>query len=370
MLLVTRIDNVVILLSHSSPIEGSDPAQPDGRTRVVELVRQVPPGAMSVNDTPFLAADVGGTHARIGLVKGSSAGVSMLAYRKYACADYPDLVSILRDFMSNEAHVSVDRCALAIAGYVIDGMVINYNLPWKVSIQELRAGLGMRQLSLINDFEAVAHGARFIEPGKTLLLTGPEIGNGPLVVVGPGTGLGSAVCIPGKQRPTVLATEAGQTSLAPGTEREREVLSRLARENDYVSYERILCGPGLRTLYGVLSQMHGSKPTLATPEAITSAAMQATDTVATETLHMFCALLGSFASNLAMLYSAKGGVYLTGGILPGMRDFLVRSQFVERFLDKGRMRAYLERVPVRLMEHGQLGVIGAAGWYLDNQDEK
>ena len=102
---------------------------------MVELVRQVPPGAMSVNDTPFLAADVGGTHARIGLVQGSSSGVSMLAYRKYACADYPDLVSILRDFLTNEAHVSVDRCALAIAGYVIDGMVINYNLPWKVSIR-------------------------------------------------------------------------------------------------------------------------------------------------------------------------------------------------------------------------------------------
>ena len=326
---------------------------------------------MSVNDTPFIAADVGGTHARIGLVKSASGGgVSMLAYRKYACAEYPSLTAILRDFMDNEAKVSVDRCALAVAGYVMDGVVINYNLPWKVSIQDLRNGLGMHVLSLINDFEAVAHGARFIEPGKTLLLTGPEIGSGPLVVVGPGTGLGSAVCIPGKKRATVLATEAGQTSLAPGTEREREVLSRLAREGDYVSYERILCGPGLRTLYDVLCQMRDVKPTLQTSEAITAAALENADSVAGETLYMFCALLGSFVGNLAMLYSAKGGVYLTGGILPGMRDFLVKSQFVERFLDKGRMRAYLERVPVRLMEHGQLGVIGAAGWYLDNQDEE
>lgn len=338
---------------------------------MVELVRQPQPGAMSVNATPFIAADVGGTHARIGLVKSAGSGtVSILAYRKYACAEYPSLAAILRDFMDNEAKVSVDCCALAVAGYVMDGVVINYNLPWKVSSQDLRDSLGMHVLSIINDFEAVAHGARFIEPGKTLLLTGPEIGSGPLVVVGPGTGLGSAVCIPGKKRATVLATEAGQTSLAPGTEREREVLSRLAREGDYVSYERILCGPGLRTLYGVLCQMRDAKPTLQTPEAITAAALQNSDSIAGETLHMFCALLGSFVGNLAMLYSAKGGVYLTGGILPGMRDFLVKSQFVERFLDKGRMRAYLERVPVRLMEHGQLGVIGAAGWYLDNEVEE
>jgi glucokinase len=28
------------------------------------------------------------------------------------------------------------------------------------------------------------------------------------------------------------------------------------------------------------------------------------------------------------------------------------------------MRAALERIPVRLVEHGQLGVLGAANWYL------
>jgi glucokinase len=30
------------------------------------------------------------------------------------------------------------------------------------------------------------------------------------------------------------------------------------------------------------------------------------------------------------------------------------------------MRSLLERVPVKLIEHGQLGVIGAASWYFDN----
>lgn len=28
------------------------------------------------------------------------------------------------------------------------------------------------------------------------------------------------------------------------------------------------------------------------------------------------------------------------------------------------MRALLERIPVKLVEHGQLGVLGAANWYL------
>jgi glucokinase len=31
------------------------------------------------------------------------------------------------------------------------------------------------------------------------------------------------------------------------------------------------------------------------------------------------------------------------------------------------MRAYLQQVPVRLIEHGQLGVMGAAGWFLEER---
>lgn len=323
--------------------------------------------AMSSDAQPFLAADVGGTHARVGLVQRSGDGrIQVLAYRKYACADFPGLSAILRDFLATQARVPVQHCALACAGYVLDDEVVNYNLPWKLSLSELRRELGVSHLALINDFEAVAHAARFVNVEKALLLTGPDHAAGPLIMVGPGTGLGSAVCIPGKGGDLVLATEAGQTNLAPGTAAEREVLARLAEADTYVAHERALCGPGLVTLYRVLADMRKAPAPLGTPEAITAAALEPNDAIAEETLHMFCALLGSFVGNLVLLYGARGGVYLTGGILPGMRDFLVHSRFVERFLDKGRMRAYLERVPVRLVEHGQLGVIGAANWYLEN----
>jgi glucokinase len=33
------------------------------------------------------------------------------------------------------------------------------------------------------------------------------------------------------------------------------------------------------------------------------------------------------------------------------------------------MRSLLERIPVKLIEHGQLGVIGAASWYFDTRDK-
>mgnify|MGYP006151054659 FL=1 len=80
-------------------------------------------------------------------------------------------------------------------------------------------------------------------------------------------------------------------------------------------------------------------------------------------------LLGSVVGDMALLYGVQGGVYLAGGILPKIRDFLIGSSFVPRFLNKGSMREALERIPVKLVEHGQLGVVGAAKWYLEQHQD-
>jgi glucokinase len=321
---------------------------------------------------PFLAADVGGTHARVGLVRADPGhgGVAVLAYHKYVCADYAGLDAIIREFVRDHGDEPVRRCALACAGYVIDGAVINDNLPWKVSIPALRASLHLDELALLNDFEAVAWATQYLDPHEGMSLS-PAAGaarEGAQVVVGPGTGLGSAVLLPlpGGRR-MVLATEAGQIALAPGNELEADIWRVLARQGNHVSCEHALSGPGLHNLYQALCRFEGATPRLASPEAVTDAARREGDPLACQALDTFCAMMGSFCGDLAMLYGAAGGIWLAGGILPKIRDFLVHSTFVERFLDKGRMRAFLERVPVRLMEHGRLGVVGAAGWYLDRQ---
>src|SRR3954462_7950026 len=69
----------------------------------------------------LIAADVGGTHARIALLEPGPAGdFSIVEYRKYACADYPDLASIIESFRSEAGGADAGRIALAVAGYVID----------------------------------------------------------------------------------------------------------------------------------------------------------------------------------------------------------------------------------------------------------
>lgn len=323
----------------------------------------------SLHTQPFLAADVGGTHARVALLRASAGAkreIEVLAYRKFACADYPGLPDLLSTFVERDATLPVQRCVIACAGQAIGDTIINDNLAWRVSLSRLRESLAFDEVALLNDFEALAYALDDVKGTDSLLLCGPEThADGPALVVGPGTGLGAAVRLVVHGDTHVLATESGQMDLAPCTARERAVLAKLAPEDGYVPYERILSGPGLLTLYSILCEMRGQSVRLATPEAVTAAALAESDADAVATVEMFCAVLGSFVGSLALAFMASGGVYLAGGVLPGMRQMLQRSRFVDRFLDKGGMREFLLQVPVRLIEHGRHGVLGAAHWYID-----
>lgn len=317
----------------------------------------------------FIAADVGGTHARIGLVRPNPAGnaFDVLRYERYTCAEWPSLTAVLQDFVARlDGQFPIAHCAVASAGYVLGDAIVNENLPWAVSIGDIRDSLSLNGLRVVNDFEAVAYACQFLGDRDTtpVIQTTAAPASGPILVMGPGTGLGSAVLLPGTPHATVLPTEAGQISLAPGNAREVAILGELARGRDYVSYETALSGPGLVNLYNAISILRGTTPVLAEPAAVSTAALAGSDPAAVEALDVFCGLLGSFTGDLAMLYGARGGVYLAGGILPQVRDHLIASCFAERFFNKGVMRAFLQHVPVRLMDHGQLGVIGAAGLYL------
>ncbi|MGJ4728432.1 glucokinase [Luteimonas sp. SDU101] len=314
-----------------------------------------------------LAADVGGTHVRVGLVDVASPQ-SLQHYRRYACADFAGLGELLQAYVSSvAAAATVRHGVLASAGHAReDGSLLSVNLPWPVVPSRIQAALGFEDLRLVNDFEALAHAGSATGTHALLHLSGPEVAPaGPVLVVGPGTGLGAAVRIAGRDgQAQVLATEAGQASLTVSTELELAVLREFLRERSHVPNEHALSGPGLLRLHGALARVRGEAPTQSSPDAISAAAATG-DALARDTLALFCGLLGGAVGDMALLYGARGGVQLAGGILPQIREFLAQSSFVARFLDKGPMRESLLRIPVTLVEHGQLGAIGAASWYLD-----
>jgi len=338
-----------------------------------EMPRPRPAGVSDVTAAnrcpPFLAADVGGTHARLALMASDTHTGSpvVLTYKVYRCADYADLSAIVRAFCG-ELTDAPRQLVLACTGCVRNGVLINESLPWPIEPSAIAAAVPLSDVLLLNDFEALAHATAHIDTAHSPLLNASARldldAAGPMVVVGPGTGLGAAVRLPGAPA-TVLATEAGQIQLAARAGREQQVMNLLAAPDTYVSYEHVLSGPGLLRLYRALCAEAAQPLLCAEPAEVSAAAVEGRDALAVEALQLFCGWLGSFAGDLAMLYQATGGIYLAGGFLSRIVGFVRESSFAARFLDKGVMRPFLEKVPVRVVDHGQLGVIGAASWFLD-----
>src|SRR5574337_1349015 len=187
----------------------------------------------SVLAQPFLAADVGGTHARVALVRASGdgdRGLEMLVCRRFDCADFAGLAELLRAFIDGHAEFPVRHCVLACAGQVMGDEVLNDNLAWPIHVSRLRSALAFDDVAVLNDFEALAYALDGMPAHAGRLLCGPDIQpNGPTLVIGPGTGLGAAVRLPAGDGAKVLTTEAGQMDFAPNTLREREILPALHR---------------------------------------------------------------------------------------------------------------------------------------------
>lgn len=330
--------------------------------------------AALASGTCFIAADVGGTNARISVVRADAdGGLQVLSWRKFPCNDYPSLAAILAEFVQDHpAREGIDCMVIASAGVLLDDEVINSNLPWRISLAKLRDELHLRELHVVNDFAAAAHGvgrlantdSRDLTPGVA------DSGCGPALVIGPGTGLGAAICIPRGKDVVVLPTEAGMAAFAPGNAREESLLAwqRQQQPQQHVCTEQFLSGPGLMNIYQALCAQQGKTAQLQTPAEITQAA-RAHDAVALDAVLAFCELLGSFIGDLAMIASANK-VFIAGGIVPQILDFITRSEFRARLVNKGAMRAVLERVSVRLVENEKLGVLGAASWYLQHLREQ
>ena len=77
-----------------------------------------------------------------------------------------------------------------------------------------------------------------------------------------------------------------------------------------------LSGAGLSLIYEALAKRDNIKQCRLKPSEITDKALSGTSPICRQTLDIFCAMLGTVASNLALSLGARGGVYLCGGIHP------------------------------------------------------
>lgn len=315
---------------------------------------------------PWLVADIGGTNARFGLVCASDAAVEHVMSMR--CADYVSPAAAARAYLAQAeriiGHAPQPRiAAFALASAVSGETVRMTNSAWTVSVAQARSALGVEQVILLNDFEALALALPGLQPADLMAIGAGSLDPGlPMAVVGPGTGLGVAACVPTPAGGWIaLATEGGHVTLAPTDEFEADVLRVARAEHAHVSAERLLSGLGLPLLHRAVARLRGRPhdPALAAPE-ITRLGLAGADADCAESLAVFCAMLGSFAGNVALTLGARGGLLLAGGVAHTLRDYLPRSRFRERFEAKGRFRGYLAPIATGLIVAPHAALAGAA----------
>ena len=320
-------------------------------------VPTVPGGGRAGTAMRYLLADIGGTNARFALLEKGAAG----AIETLKVAAYPQAGDAIVAFLErHQATGTIAGAAIGVAGPVEDGRCAFTNSDWVVDAAELKAAFGFGTVQVINDFAAIGLSLPHLT-GDDLFGVGADKRRreAPEVVLGPGTGLGVA-CLLRRQPPLVVASEGGHVTLASTEARQAAVLGWLRNRFEHVSAERALSGEGLASLHDSIAGIDGRRVPSRSPAEVTQAALGGGCPVSREALDMFCALLGSFAGDMALTFGAAGGVYIAGGIVPRFAEHLARSEFRSRFEAKGRFRDWLAAIPVHVIRRSDPAFVGLA----------
>lgn len=319
-------------------------------------------------ETRILAGDIGGTKTWLQI----KAASTVLFEQRYCSADFADFERLLAVFLDAANKEGVGRVAAACIGVAgpLNGRLARVtNLPWRLDADALQARFDIPRLRLINDFQAVGYGlSTLAEDDVQVLQTGQPQARAPRALIGAGTGLGVGILIWTGTQYEVLPSEGGHVDFAPCDERQRALLSWLSGRQPRVSYEHIVSGPGLETLYDFHAAHFPAQVSPALVAALArgegaaaiSQAADNGDALAEQTLAMFVKIYGAQAGNLALTCLPAGGVYIAGGIAPRLLRRLCDGAFMAAFLDKGKMADLLQKFPVYIVTNPQVGLQGAA----------
>lgn len=290
-----------------------------------------------------LIADIGATNTRCAVLDETGAVSAPKVFRN---AEHQSLESLLAAYVAGlPPGQKPTRAGLAIAAPVDGDRVRMVNIAWEFSRRELAQRLGLDDLLVVNDFAALARALPELGPEDVHALGSGRAAEGAAkAVLGPGSGLGVAGIVPAGRDWTVVGGEGGHATVPAASDDEEAVVGLLRRRHGHCSAEMLLSGPGLVRLYSTLAEIEGGAAERLAPEDVTARALGG-EPLEARALEMFFRILGTVASNLALTFGARGGVYIGGGIVPRLVDAIDASGFRERFADKAEYRDYLESIP-------------------------
>ena len=299
----------------------------------------------------FLAADIGATNSRLAWQSGGDVRTA-----DYSNADFADLYQVIERFLQDKGgqDVRISNMALALPGPPDSECMRLTNIDWVVERSRLQERFDVDEVFLLNDFQAAAVGAINCDAPMALHPAQGRPRTGTAVVTGAGTGLGLAWFADTESGGLPAATEGGHADFAPVNDQEYGLHRWLSDKYGHVSWERVLSGQGLRDLYVYFAAQGSEAPPA---DQISSGAREG-DPLALKAVNCFVDVLGRYAGNLALQFNPTAGIYLCGGVTGHLASW-IEQNFRAAYLDKGRMRGQVERIPAYLIREQNVGLEGA-----------
>ncbi|CAN5365547.1 glucokinase [soil metagenome] len=309
-----------------------------------------------------LLGDLNGQDLVLALARPGEAPVS---HEVVACNSIIELRGALERKLDGFKHDELIGAAISAAGPLINGSIEITTTGLHTSQRWLREVLQTPRVHLLNDLAAVALGAGRVSESQLKRLRSAESDQtAAIAVIGLGLGLGVAGLVPDGGGNWISApSEAGHTDFCSCGPREKAIFDAVRIQRGDTAAERLLSRGGLSDIYSVLRDGMDALGDDVADDVLQRAA--GGDRHAVEAISIFSGMLGAFAGDIALMFAARGGVYLNSRLLTAMGLYFDQVAFEKRFTAKGRMSAYVSRIPVMLIA-GRPVLLGLSSLFTPN----
>ena len=319
----------------------------------------------------LLVADIGGTNARFAYQAENTKELSNFAYLK--CSDFTNIHEAI-EFYKKTNNLNIKHMSIAVASTTKHDAIRFTNNNWHFKQSEFFEYFKLNKLIFINDFvaQSLCFGSFYknlsedqslndklaIKYNLKIIKNGLPIKKAPLLVTGPGTGLGICTLFQLHNNPIAIEGEGGHSSFAPNSNIEIELLQFMKKKYDHVSNERLVSGSGIEEIFNFICFKNGLEPSKLKAPEIGEKALSG-ELEALESVKLLFNILGTIISSVILITGAQGGVIISGGITPKLQKIINQSNFKLNFLNKGRRHDYVKNVPIWLTEDNKNGLYGA-----------
>lgn len=264
----------------------------------------------------------------------------------------------------------IKKACISAAGPIQDGVCKPVNISWNISVKELLISTKLKEIALINDFQAIGYSLNTLANKDFLVINkGKPREKATKAIIGAGTGLGKSILSydEGKKAYIPLPSEGGHADFPITNELELELLSYIKRRKSItrVNYEEVLSGRGLESIYYFLRSISKETPlTKEIDEASDKAELisknRKNDPICSETFKIYSIFYARACKNFALDTMSKSGLYIAGGIAAKNPDIFHSKEFISEFTDANKLDYLLKEIPIYIIKNPLAGMYGAA----------